>query len=268
MISARRPSQRSDRASSAATFASPVVISAARAPPVSVTTRPACATTGPTMLSMLAVTPRSRRASWDSRVDSTVLIYVVAVWAAMVTACRRRIPDHAAGLRPGQLIMISFKWNVHNAHRSMQSKWLQEIVHSNPAWLNPATARALGIEDGDWIEVVGHRPRTDTVPNGDGGDVGRLRIRAHLTEGVHPSVIAISHNAGRSTGGPVASTRPDPAGFAGYGPARDPDVEQNAWWRGEISVAQNGILPSYPDPRSGQQAYHDTVVSVRRLRGA
>lgn len=178
------------------------------------------------------------------------------------------IPDHAAGLQPGQLIMISFKWNVHNAHRSMQSKWLQEIVHSNPAWLNPATARALGIEDGDWIEVVGHRPRTDTVPNGDGGDVGRLRIRAHLTEGVHPSVIAISHNAGRSTGGPVASRRPDPAGFAGYGPARDPDVERNAWWRGEISVAQNGILPSYPDPRSGQQAYHDTVVSVRRLRGA
>jgi hypothetical protein len=50
------------------------------------------------------------------------------------------IPDHQRGLSPDQLIMVSFKWNVHNAHRTMQSKWLQEIVHSNPAWLNPATA--------------------------------------------------------------------------------------------------------------------------------
>ncbi len=40
------------------------------------------------MLSMLVVTPRSRWASWDSSVVSTVLIWVVTVCAAVVTACR------------------------------------------------------------------------------------------------------------------------------------------------------------------------------------
>lgn len=172
------------------------------------------------------------------------------------------IPDHAR-LEPGHLIMISFKWNVHNAHRTMQSKWLQEIVHSNPAWVNTRTARTLGIRDGDWIEVVGYRPNTDTVPGGDGSELGRIRVRAYVTEGVHPSVIAISHNAGRWTGGPVATRTPVATDFPGYGAARDRDVEQNLWWSGELSVAQNAIMPNYPDPRSGQQAYHDTIVLVR-----
>ena len=176
----------------------------------------------------------------------------------------RAIPDHALGLGEGQLIMISFKWNVHNAHRTMQSKWLQEIVHSNPAWLHPTTAERFGLAAGDWIEVTGHRPRDSQVPRGDGSIVGTLKTRVHLTEGVHPSVIAISHNSGRWVGGLVASRDGNPAGLAepaGHSPAARNDV----WWQRELSVAQNGIIPIYPDPVSGQQAWHDTLVSIRRI---
>jgi thiosulfate reductase / polysulfide reductase chain A len=155
---------------------------------------------------------------------------------------------------------------VHNAHRTMQSKWLQEIVHTNPAWLNPVTAGRLGLAEGDWIEVTSYRPRDSQVPYDDGSVVGTLKTRVHLAEGVHPEVIAISHNHGRWVGGPIASRHgvgvPEP--FPGFGTLPTPAAGQ-PWWAGEVSVAQNNLLPIYPDPRSGQQAYHDTIVRVRKL---
>lgn len=174
------------------------------------------------------------------------------------------IPSHQRDLQDDELIMISFKWNVHNAHRTGQSKWLQEIVHSNPAWINPVTASRLGLCEGDWIDVVGYRPVDDLVPGGDGSELGTIRTRAHVTDGVHPQVIAISHNAGRSHGGPVATNGADTATRPGYGDSTDPD-QRRVWWKNALSVAQNTIMPIYPDPVSGQQAYHDNIVKVRRV---
>jgi hypothetical protein len=175
------------------------------------------------------------------------------------------IPDHQRGLSPDQLIMISFKWNVHNAHPTMQSRWLQEIVHSNPAWLNPATAAKFGLQEGDcWVELTSFRPRDAQVPHDDGSVVGTLRTRVHLTEGVHPLVIAVSHNNGRWVGGPIAARGSDRRGSAGFDVAQDPDSGR-IWWQGALSVAQNNLIPIYPDPRSGQQAWHDTVVRLRKV---
>ncbi|MFF5218585.1 molybdopterin-dependent oxidoreductase [Micromonospora sp. NPDC000442] len=174
------------------------------------------------------------------------------------------IPAHQRDFAADELIMISFKWNVHNAHRTSQSKWLQEIAHTNPAWLNPTTAQRLGLRQGDWIEVTGHRPHDRQVPGGDGGVIGSLRTRVHLTHGVHPQVIAIAHNAGRGQGGPFATNGADRTHQPGYGRSTDGD-QGRIWWAGALSVAQNTIMPIYPDPVSGQQAYHDTVVRVRRV---
>jgi len=174
------------------------------------------------------------------------------------------IPDHQRGLGPDQLIMVSFKWNVHNAHRTMQSKWLQEIVHSNPAWLNPATAARFGVQEGDWIELTSFRPKDAQVPHDDGSVVGTLRTRVHLTEGIHPLVVAVSHNNGRWVGGPIAARGSDRGGAAGFGRTPDPDSGR-IWWQDALSVAQNNLIPIYPDPRSGQQAWHDTVVRLRKV---
>jgi thiosulfate reductase / polysulfide reductase chain A len=173
------------------------------------------------------------------------------------------IPSHARALGPNELIMISFKWNVHNAHRTGQSKWLQEIVHSNPAWINRATARRLGLREGDWIRVTSLRPDDGLVPGGDGSALGSLRTRVHLTDGVHPTVIAISHNSGRWSGGPVATNGRDTLRLVAYRGPTDRDASR-VWWDGALSVAQNHIMPIYPDPVSGQQAYHDTIVRVER----
>lgn len=174
------------------------------------------------------------------------------------------IPSHRDGLAEDQLIMISFKWNVHNAHRTMQSKWLQEICHTNPAWLNPETARRLGLQDGDQVEVTSFRPADKLVAGGDGSEFGSLRTRVRLTEGVHPMVLAVSHNSGRTSGGPVATNGRDRTPLPGHAKARGEDA-QRLWWEGAVSVAQNEIMPNYPDPVSGQQSFHDTVVRLRKI---
>ncbi|MDN3028592.1 molybdopterin-dependent oxidoreductase [Streptomyces sp. S.PB5] len=174
------------------------------------------------------------------------------------------IPSHQRDFPDDHLIMTSYKINVHNAHRTMQSKWLQEISHTNPALLNRATATKLGIGDGDWIEVTSFRPDDKAVPGGDGSQLGTLRTRVRLTEGVHPMVLAIAHNAGRSVGGAYATNGTDTAHNPGYGKITDADLDR-LWWQGAISVPQNDLLPIYPDPVAGGQAYHDTVVQIRKV---
>ncbi|OLZ50166.1 hypothetical protein [Amycolatopsis keratiniphila] len=77
-------------------------------------------------------------------------------------------------------------------------------------------------------------------------------------------VIAIAHNAGRSVGGAYATNGKDTATNPGYDAPIDPDLDR-LWWKGAISVPQNDILPIYPDPVAGGQAYHDTVVQIRKL---
>ena len=102
------------------------------------------------------------------------------------------------------------------------------------------------------------------MPRDDGSVVGTLRTRVHLTEGIHPLVIAIAHNHGRWVGGPIAARGSDGRSSPGFGEAKDPDGGR-IWWKEEISVAQNNLIPIYPDPRSGQQAWHDTVVRLRKV---
>ncbi|MGW0823143.1 molybdopterin-containing oxidoreductase family protein [Streptomyces sp. NPDC002845] len=174
------------------------------------------------------------------------------------------IPSHQRDFPDDHLIMTSYKINVHNGHRTMQSKWLQEISHTNPALINRATADKLGIGDGDWIEVTSFRPDDAAVPGGDGSKLGTLRTRVRLTEGVHPMVLAIAHNAGRSVGGAYATNGNDATGNPGYGDIADADLDR-LWWQGTLSVPQNDLLPIYPDPVAGGQAYHDTVVQIRKV---
>lgn len=173
------------------------------------------------------------------------------------------VPDHQRDFADDEFIMISYKFNVHNAHRTGQSAWLQEIAHTNPAWINRATGERIGLADGDWIEVTSFRPRDDAVPGGDGSRFGTLRTRVHLTEGVHPRVVAIGHNNGRSRGGPIATNGSDVAVLPGNQPTAD---ARPIWWKGVLSVPQNDLIPIYPDPVSGHQSFNDTVVQVRKVR--
>jgi thiosulfate reductase / polysulfide reductase chain A len=102
-------------------------------------------------------------------------------------------------------------------------------------------------------------------------------------EGLHPKAIAMSNSCGHSQYTNVAqakksrATDDKTAGMDtdGY---RDPDWERNMWWEDQTNNDpatwkpntgngwnQNKLLPIAPDPVTGQQAFHGTIVRVTKL---
>jgi len=204
------------------------------------------------------------------------------------------LPREMENLRDNELVMTSFKWNVHNHGRTMNLKWLAEIVHSNPAWLNPVTAGELGLSDGDWIELTSYYStelehqsphlKRDDLDEVDGRrKVSSMRVPIVTMQGIHPRAIAMSNSCGHSQYTSVAQARRQPAEgghLVGSDTGRfvDADWERNMWWEdtsgGDHGAwkpntgngwNQNRLMPIAPDPISGQQSFHDTVVSVRKL---
>ncbi|MFQ5617521.1 MAG: molybdopterin-dependent oxidoreductase [Rhodospirillales bacterium] len=152
------------------------------------------------------------------------------------------IPEHKA-MTPDQLILTTFKVNVQTHSRTQNCKWLTEIYHDNPAWINPATAAARGIRDGDRIQVS--------------SKVGAIETEARVTPAVVPGVIAISMHCGHWEYGRWASDSKAP--FANS----DADLERK-WWKSN-GEHPNWIIPNDPDPISGEQRWMDTVVTVARV---
>jgi anaerobic selenocysteine-containing dehydrogenase len=201
--------------------------------------------------------------------------------------------DHQ-GLAENELVMTSFKWNVHNHGRTMNLKWLAEIVHSNPAWLNPQTAEKLGLRDGDWIEITSYYPtelqnrsahlnRDDLQEQNGRQVISTMRVPIVTMHGIHPQAIAMSNSCGHWQYTSVAQAKRETvqgehllgSDVQDY---LDADWRRNMWWE-DLSDGdpqkwkqntgkgwnQNRLMPIAPDPVTGQQAYHDTVVSIKKF---
>ncbi len=190
-------------------------------------------------------------------------------------------------LKDNQLVMTSFKWNVHNHGRTANLKWCSEIVHSNPAWMHPDTAARFGLADGDFVRLRGYRSKylNRMAPNlrlGEGPIDDVLELPVVITKAIHPRAIAISNSVGHWEYTNVARGKKADVGSQSAGMdlkgMRDPDWERNMWWEDESGGdpkawqrnrgngwAQNRILAISPDPISGQQAFHDTVVDVEKV---
>jgi anaerobic selenocysteine-containing dehydrogenase len=154
--------------------------------------------------------------------------------------------------KDAELVLTTYKVNVHTQSRTASLKMLAELYHKNPAWINPKTAAARGIQDGDLIRV--------TSP------VGYVVTRAHVTEGVHPEVIAISTACGHSAYGRLAQLKhreTDPEWVQEGG--SDPDITQNVWWD-DKGVHPNPIIRLATDPIGGSQGWYDTVVTVAKAQ--
>ena len=201
--------------------------------------------------------------------------------------------DEHQSLGQDELIMTSFKWNVHNHGRTMNLKWLAEIVHSNPAWLNTETARELGLKDGDWVELTSYysemlekvSPNLNHREPDESGRrvVSTMRVPIVTMQGLHPKAIAMSNSCGHWQYTNVAKAKAvsdDGEHLVGSDPKRyrDADWERNMWWEdksnGDIAKwqqntgngwNQNRLMPIAPDPITGQQAFHSTVVSLKKL---
>ncbi len=201
-------------------------------------------------------------------------------------------PEEHADLDADELVMTSFKWNVHNHGRTMNLKWLAEIVHTNPAWLNPATAAKFGLGDGDWIELTSYFSKmletsSPHLVHGERDESGRIvvgtmRVPVVTMPGIHPRAIAMSNSCGHWQYTSVAQATKEGSGDHLVGSDvsayRDADWERNMWWEDQSGGDpskwvqntgngwnQNRLMPIAPDPVTGQQAFHSTIVSIKKI---
>jgi len=171
---------------------------------------------------------------------------------------------HPRRLEPGQMPLIStFRLPVHIHTRSANAKWLDEIAHSNPLWLHPTDASRLTVATGDLVRVE--------------TEIGHFVVKAWVTEGIRPGVVACSHHMGRwklengsgqSQGQRqmMATVALDRSG-SDWGLRRERGVEPFAsndpdtlriWWN-DAGVHQNLTFPVHPDPISGMHCWHQAV---------
>ena len=151
---------------------------------------------------------------------------------------------------------------MHIHTRSANAKWLDEIAHTNPLWLHPQDAAPLGVKTGDLVRVE--------------TEIGHYVVKAWVTEGVRPGVVACSHHMGRwkldehgqrQLMATVALERKGThwrmrreKGVEPYA-SEDPDT-QRVWWS-DAGIHQNLTFPVHPDPVSGMHCWHQAV-RVRR----
>ena len=145
--------------------------------------------------------------------------------------------------------------------RSGNAKWLVEIAHRNPVWMNAGDAAKLGFKDDDEIKLV--------------TDIGWFIGKVWATEALRPGVVACSHHIGRwkldggvSGNSWAAATveineegggkwRMKHTGRIKPYTSEDPDTERIFW--DDPGVHQNITHAVHPDPISGMHCWHQRV---------
>ena len=145
--------------------------------------------------------------------------------------------------------------------RSGNAKYLYEISHGHPLWVNPLDADALGFETGQMVRIttdIGYFVMRGVADGGDPPRRGRRIAPSRALalgsgQGERAMVVGPRRNrsAGRmagSCGRSLASSR-----F----PLTIPTAS-GIWWR-DAGVNQNLAFPVHPDPISGMHAWHQRV---------
>jgi len=169
---------------------------------------------------------------------------------------------HPSALAPDQMVLLStFRLPTQIHTRSANSKWLDELAHTNPVWIHPSDAARLSItKTGDLLRVE--------------TDIGYFVAKAWITEGIRPGVVACSHHMGRwklaaTAGGAGAMMATVDLAKKGTSwemhrlstvrpyASSDPDTKR-IWWS-DTGVHQNLTFPVHPDPISGMHCWHQAV---------
>jgi len=151
--------------------------------------------------------------------------------------------DKKSNLANGELFLTTFSKNV-AAPQNPNSKWLSEIFHENPLWFNEKTAERLGIKEGEKVEI--HSKGMRTI------------VQVHLTQSVHPEVVAIARDLGHWAYGNVARGKK----FKGS----DPDTSL-IWWDNGKSLHVNWLIQEEKDRVSGGTGWMATVVKIKKSGG-
>jgi anaerobic selenocysteine-containing dehydrogenase len=170
---------------------------------------------------------------------------------------------HPERLDTGQMVLIpTFRVPVQIHTRSANAKWLDEIAHTNPLWINSKDAARIEVRTGDLLRVE--------------TEIGYFVVKAWVTEGIRPGVVGCSHHMGRWKLGDagqrqlMATVGLDHQGNR-WVMHREKGVEsftsadadsQRIWWT-DAGVHQNLTFPVHPDPISGMHCWHQAVRVTR-----
>ena len=175
-------------------------------------------------------------------------------------------PDAVDRARGEMVLLPTFRLPTLIHTRSANAKWLYEISHKNPIWINPVDAQRIGVETGDPVRVE--------------TEIGWFVDRIWVTQGIKPGILAMSHHLGRwrlAEGEGVGAGMSNLVTLEGdaegahalrvvHGArgweSSDPDTSR-IWWQ-DVGVHQNLTHAVHPDPISGAHCWHQKVLSVRR----
>ncbi len=175
-------------------------------------------------------------------------------------------PENIDRPKGEMLLLPNFRLPTLIHTRSANAKWLYEISHKNPLWMNPEDAQRLGVQTGDLVKVE--------------TEIGYFVDKAWVTEGIKPGIVAMSHHLGRwrlsdsSAHGAIGSGMSSKVALHESGSENrlnilesakawktfDPDTER-VWWK-DVGVHQNLTHAVHPDPVSGGHCWLQKAVNV------
>ncbi|WP_164967613.1 molybdopterin-dependent oxidoreductase [Arcobacter sp. CECT 8985] len=182
-----------------------------------------------------------------------------------------KMPKSLKEKKDDELILTTFKWNVHTQARTAPQKYLTEIVHDNPMWINTKTAKKYNIKNGDMVKITTYRPKEGYKSKEKNSVVGTMDVKAFVTEGIHPEVLAISNSLGMNYAGRVPKARNGKKeNLKGYSDYKDLDLNGHIWWDKRLGGSGNGfnpnnVIPVNPAPLAGMQAWNDTICKIEKI---
>ena len=140
----------------------------------------------------------------------------------------------------GRLYLTTYKKNV-SSRLNPNSKWLSEISHENLLMINSETARKMGLESGDKVEIKA---------NGS-----KLNVKIHATQTVHPEVAAIAREHGHWEYGNFAKGRKTESG--------DDDTSL-VWWNNADSYHVERLIESDINIAGGVKSAKNTIAIIKK----
>ena len=180
-------------------------------------------------------------------------------WPELAVPGYTRSHVHPESLGPGEMPLIpTFRLPVQIHTRSANAKWLDEIAHTNPLWIHPRDAKRIDVTNGELVRVETR--------------IGHFVVKAWVTEGIRPGVVACSHHMGRWKTADhgqrqlMATVTLDRKGTAwklqrerGVEAYQSRDADTGRIWWTDAGVHQNLTFAVQPDPVSGMHCWHQAV---------
>mgnify|MGYP001767653491 CR=1 FL=1 len=123
--------------------------------------------------------------------------------------------------------MILGRKATHTHANNTNNEWLQEFAKINDLWIHPDPASRLGIIGGDEVEVR--------------SDIGAVVLRARVTQEIRPDCVFMLHGFGKKS-----------------------KAQRLAF---NVGACDADLLCSNVDEVSGNAAFHETFVRVRKVDG-